>query len=118
VTQARRYAIFVLGHLKGGSRGEQRTEAVKPGSQETQTEEEGVPKTGPHEGPTTQHLNVGPSGSIVGYVSHDGGLLACRLECGLDHVLYPLCPHKPQGVACTFGDVLVILAVAGRQDHG
>src|SRR5262249_33255669 len=56
----------------------------------------------------------GPPSSSGG----SGTWLACRIECRLDHVLDPLCPQKAQGVACGLRDLLVILAVACRQDDG
>src|SRR5215469_5917300 len=46
------------------------------------------------------------------------GYCRCRFESGLNHLLHPLGPQETQGVARGLRDLLVILAVARRQDDG
>jgi hypothetical protein len=64
--------------------------------------------------PTTR-LKIKRS-SITRYIGHGGSLLGRGIESRLDDILDPFSPHEAQLAAGAFRDILVVLAIARRQD--
>jgi hypothetical protein len=56
--------------------------------------------------------------SITRYIGHGWSLLGRGIESRLDDILDPFSPHEVQLAAGAFRDILVVLAIARRQNDG